>query len=48
MATAEERVAVLEGKDANDFLEYISREATEEEKESLKRAHEFYKRHCKF
>ncbi|HEX7032043.1 MAG TPA: hypothetical protein VF172_03490 [Nitrososphaera sp.] len=44
----EERVAVLEGKDAKDFLEYVSRDATEEEKESLKRAHEFYKRHCKF
>lgn len=48
MATTEERVAVLEGKDAKDFLEYISRDATEEEKESLKKAHEFYKRHCKF
>lgn len=48
MAIEEERVAVLEGKDAKDFLEYISRDATEEEKESLKRAHEFYKRHCKF
>jgi uncharacterized protein (DUF1778 family) len=48
MAIEEERVAVLEGEDAKDFLEYISRDATEEEKESLKRAHEFYKRHCKF
>lgn len=48
MAVEEERVAVLEGKDAKDFLEYVSRDATEEEKESLKRAHEFYKRHCKF
>jgi hypothetical protein len=46
--TEEERVAVLEGKDAKDFLEYVSRDATEEEKESLKRAYEFYKRHCKF
>lgn len=47
MATKEERVAVLEGKDAKDFLEYISRDATKEEKESLKKAHEFYKKHCK-
>lgn len=48
MAIEEERVAVLEGKDAKDFLEYVSRDATEEEKESLKRAHKFYKLHCKF
>ncbi|MEM2786464.1 MAG: hypothetical protein QXU32_10050 [Nitrososphaerales archaeon] len=43
----QERVAVLEGKEAKDFLEYISRDATKEEKESLRKAHEFYKKHCK-
>lgn len=47
MAIEEERVAVLEGKDAKDFLEYVSRDATNEEKESLRKAHEFYKKHCK-
>ena len=47
MTVKEERVAILEGKDAEDLLEYVSRDATEQEKESLTKAHEFYKQHYK-
>jgi len=42
-----EKVPVLEGKDAEEFLKYDSRELTVEEKTFLKEAHEFYKSHCK-
>lgn len=41
-----EKVPVLEGKAAEKFISYDSRELTEKEKESLKKAHEFYKSHC--
>lgn len=43
-----EKVPVLEGKDAEEFIEYDSRDLTTEEKESLKKAYEFYKSRCKF
>lgn len=48
MATSDLKVPVLEGKDALEFQKYNARELTTEEKASLKRAHEFYKKHCKF
>ena len=43
-----EKIPVLEGKDAEEFLKYDSRELTKEEKKSLQKAYEFYKSHCKF
>lgn len=46
MPGTDERVPVLEGKDATDFLEYMARPLSEEEKQSLKDAHSFYKKHC--
>lgn len=47
MATADLKVPVLEGKDAEEFLEYMSRPLSSEEKESLRDAHQFYKKHYK-
>ncbi len=47
MTTTEQRVPVLEGKDAKKFQKYDSRDLTAKEKESLKTAHEFYKKHCR-
>jgi hypothetical protein len=38
---------ILEGEAAKAFLEYDSRDLTEEEKESLKKAREYYKSKCK-
>ncbi len=46
MTHTEFKVPVLEGKDAADFQKYDSRDLTTEEKESLKAAHDFYKKHC--
>ncbi|MEW6605631.1 MAG: hypothetical protein AB1351_13220 [Thermoproteota archaeon] len=43
----ETKVPVLEGKDADEFQKYNSRELTLEEKASLKKAHDFYKKHCR-
>ncbi|AFU57412.1 hypothetical protein Ngar_c04680 [Candidatus Nitrososphaera gargensis Ga9.2] len=45
--TPEMKVPVLEGKDAEEFQKYNSRVLTLEEKASLKKAHDFYKKHCR-
>lgn len=42
-----DKVLTLEGKEVEQFLEYDQRELSEDEKRSLKEAHEFYKKHCK-
>jgi hypothetical protein len=47
MATDRTRVTVLEGKDAKEFLEYMSRPLSIEEKESLSEAYKFYKKQSK-
>jgi len=47
MASDGIRVPVLEGKDAKEFLEYMSEPLSSEEKESLSDAHKFYNKHCK-
>lgn len=38
----------LSGKAAKAFLEYDQRDLTEDEKQALKKAHEYYKEHCDF
>jgi len=43
----ETKVPVLEGKDAEEFQKYDSRELTLEEKSALEKAHDFFKRHCR-
>jgi len=43
----ETKVPVLEGKDAEEFQKYNSRELTLEEKSALEKAHDFFKRHCR-
>lgn len=42
-----EEVLKLEGEAAKEFLEYDSRELTVEEKETLKKALEYYNSKCK-
>jgi hypothetical protein len=37
----------LEGKEAEQFLEYDQRELSEDEKRSLKEAYILYKKYCK-
>ncbi|GEM_PF-1710796 len=46
MELTEERIAVLKNKEAKDFLEYMSKPLSSEEKQSLKDAYNFYKKHC--
>ncbi|HEX7033707.1 MAG TPA: hypothetical protein VF172_11975 [Nitrososphaera sp.] len=45
--TPEMKLPVLEGKDAEEFEKYNSRELTLEEKASLKKAHDSYRKHCR-
>ena len=42
MATNDIKAPVLEGEDAKEFLEYVRRPLSNEEKESLSDAHRFY------
>lgn len=42
-----EKELVLEGKDAKEFLENLSRELTIEEKKELDEAEALYKKHCR-
>jgi hypothetical protein len=41
-----ENVAIFTGMEAKEFNEYMSSAKTPEEKEELKRAHEYYLRNC--
>lgn len=41
-----EKFAMFEGEEAKAFNEYAKRESTPEEKEKLRKALDFYKRHC--
>lgn len=43
MELPEERIAVLKDREAKDFLEYMSKPLSNEEKQSLKAAYDFYK-----
>jgi hypothetical protein len=43
-----DEVLKLSGKAAKAFLDYDKRELTADEKESLKKAREYYKEHCDF
>lgn len=43
----EEEILKLKGKAAKAFLEYDSRELSTKEKKENKKAHEYYKDHCK-
>ncbi|MDE2589812.1 MAG: hypothetical protein KGL95_09140 [Patescibacteria group bacterium] len=42
-----EEILKLHGKEAKAFLEYDSRELTEEEKRSLEKARNYYNTKCK-
>jgi hypothetical protein len=46
--TGYEGIAELEGSDAEKFLEYDSRDLTDEEEESLSRAEDVSKKYFKF
>lgn len=41
-----ETVAILEGEEAMNFIEYIRIGSTMKEKQELQKALEFYKQHC--
>jgi hypothetical protein len=41
-----ENIAIFTGREADEFDEYMSSAKTSEEKEELKRAHEYYLKNC--
>lgn len=47
MAANDIKAPVLEGKDAREFLEYMRRPLSVEEKESISEAYNFYKKQSK-
>lgn len=42
-----DKTLVLEGNEVDEFLEYDKRELSADEKQSLKKAHDLYKKYCK-
>ncbi len=44
---ATDKTLILEGHEVDKFLEYDQRELSVDEKQSLKDAHDLYKKYCK-